>query len=66
MLKRELENNSRQSLNLTKNGQRDSPNKSQLTLFMRLMKGGVVVDEDDDERETIKLTRDPCDSKSGY
>jgi hypothetical protein len=61
-----LENNSRQSLNLTKNEQRDSPNKSQLTLFMGLMKGGVVVDEDDDERETIKLITGPCDNDSGY
>jgi hypothetical protein len=44
-----LENNSRQSLNSTKKRQSDSPNKSHLTLFMGLMKGGVVVDEDDDE-----------------
>jgi hypothetical protein len=61
-----LENNSRQPLNLTKNGQSDSPNKSQLTVSHRVDEGRVVVDEEDNECEPIKLVTSPSDRDSGY
>ncbi len=65
ILKWELQNNSRQIRNLTKNAQSDSLNKSQPTLSNGFDEGGVVVDEDD-EWEQIKLITGPHDNDSGY
>jgi hypothetical protein len=44
-----LENNSWQTVNLTKNGQSDSTNKSKLTLSHGVDEEVIVVNEDDDE-----------------
>ncbi len=59
-------NNSRSARKSNQKQVEWQPIKSQLTLTHGVDEGGVVVDEDDDEWEPIKLLTCPCDSNSGY
>ncbi len=66
MLKWELENNSWQSRSLTKTGWVRAKTRVNLLFLVGSGEWRVVVDEDDDEWEPIKLILGPCDSDSGY